>query len=301
MQLPSDCFWSKPGRFPHPDWERISALIEAPEDDAAALNHAWSSAAVQWMSCFAGALGLGYKVAESDYFILVSTADISRVRGTLRFLEDCHARIAKSLPFIDRDLVYGKCAVLVFENEDDFYEYFASFYVADGEYCMAGGVYLNEGYGHFALPSEDLGVYQSVMCHELCHAFLASLKLPLWLDDAVTGEIEHQIVGGNPYFVDREIIQDHRDYWTAPLLQSFWIGDSFGFPDEGQRLSYHLARFLFNALASYSSPESMAQFMKSASRADAGVSAGREIFGVDLVEVLSDLLGMADQNVIEPI
>jgi hypothetical protein len=300
MKLPPDCFWSGSGRFPHPDWERIAALVETTSHDSAALNQAWSSAATQWMACFADALGPRYKVAESENFILVSTADTSRVRSTLRFLEDCDARIAGSLPFIDRNLFFGKCAVIVFEEEADFYGYFADFHEEDGDYAMAGGVYLNRGYGHFALPSEDLGTYQSVMCHELCHAFLSCLDLPLWLNEAVTGEIEHQIVGGNPYLMDRDIVREHRDYWTAPRIRSFWTGESFGFPDEGQHLSYHLARFLFNALASYSTPETMNRFMVSATRADAGVSAAREILGVDLVEVLSDLLGMEDQDLIEP-
>lgn len=292
LKLPSECFWRKPGRFPHPDWEGIAALIEAPGADRSAVNLAWCTAATQWMGYFAEALGSGYKVFESDNFILVSTADTSRIHGTLRFLEECHARISESLPFVKHEVLYGKCAVVVFGSEDDFYGYFADFHEVDGDYAMAGGVYLNEGYGHFALPSENLAVYRSVMCHELCHALLASMELPAWLDEAVTGEIEHQIVGGNPYELDREIIKEHRGYWTTQRLNSFWSGESFGFPDNGQRLSYHLARFLFNALASYSSPDSMASFMKSASREDSALSAARDILGVDLIEVLSDLLGM---------
>lgn len=111
-----------------------------------------------------------------------------------------------------------------------------------------GGVYLNRGHGHFAMPNGDLERYVSVMSHELCHAFLHHLELPLWLDEAITQGVEHSITGLLPYVLDREMIGRHQDYWDAPRIRAFWSGESFIFADEGQELSYHLARFILHGL-----------------------------------------------------
>jgi hypothetical protein len=140
------------------------------------------------------------------------------------------------------------------------------------------------------MPSERIDRYGSVMSHELCHAFLASLQLPNWLDEAITQEIEHKIAGGDPYLLDREIVREHREYWDDERLAAFMTGESFWFPDDGQRLSYHLARYLFNSLAPYSNPETMTRFIRSVSREDAGYSAALDVLGVDLEEVLAGLL-----------
>jgi hypothetical protein len=157
-------------------------------------------------------------------------------------------------------------------------------------------VFLNEGYGHFILPSENLDRYRAVMCHELCHSLLSGFDLPLWLNEAITGEIEHLIVGENPYFLDREVVREHQAYWTPDLIKCFSSGESFSFPDEGQQLSYHLARFIFNALSSYSTPETMAEFVRSVTHQDAGFSAASDHFGVNPGEILTEFLGEGDWN-----
>jgi hypothetical protein len=220
------------------------------------------------------------------------------MRGIVLFLEECHDRILESLPFVDRGELLGKFVVIIFSQETDFYEYLDTYQQADeGDFGAVGGVYLNSGYGHFAMPSERLDLYRAVMSHELCHAFLASFELPAWLDEAITQEIVHKIAGGNPYLLDREIVREHREYWDDESLAAFWAGESFWFPDDGQRLSYHLARYLFNSLVPYSNPETMTRFIRSVSREDAGYSAALDVLGVDLEEVLSGLL---DQEPVAP-
>jgi hypothetical protein len=292
MNLPQELFFSQPGRFPHPDWDAIASLIEA-DATAGDPNCAWSDVALRWMGFIATELGASYRIHPSENFLVVSEADPARMREILSFLEDCHQRILRSLPFVERGKFFGKCPVIIFARDDDFYEYLAGFHGDEdegGEFGAVGGVYLNRGYGHFAMPSERLDYYRATMCHELCHAFLSPFDLPLWLDEAITGEVEHNVVGGNPYFLDRETVREHREYWDDERLAAFWSGDSFWFPDAGQRLSYHLARYLFNALASHSTPETMTRFIHAAAPEDAGISAAIEVFGIDLMEVLAGLL-----------
>ncbi len=292
--IPSEWYWSEEGRFPHPDWERLAERVET-SDDPVVLDAAWSEVACQWMELFAGALGEGYQVYRGGEFLLLARADDRQAREVLGFLESCMARMLQSLPFVDESELYGKLVAIVFGDEQEFYEYLADFHQEDGDYGMVGAVYLNRGYGHFAMPSLDLANYQAQMCHELCHVLLAALQLPLWLDEAITGEIEHQLVGSNPYLLDRSIIRQHREYWDLERLESFWRGESFHFPDEGQELSYHLARFIFKSLADLSTPESMIRFVKSADQGDAGFAAARAAFDVDPGEIVGELLGFGSE------
>ncbi|MGL5020245.1 MAG: hypothetical protein ACRDBP_19065 [Luteolibacter sp.] len=293
--LPPESFWSQPGRFPCPDWEWIADQVEI-RDEQAFLNETWNGVAAQWLGLFADVLGTEYRLYASENFIIVTQAAPSRVKEVVEFLEYCHAEILRSLPFINASELYGKCAVIVFGNEQEFYEYLSAFCPDDRDQGLAGGVFLNQGYGHFILPSENLDRYRAVMCHELCHSLLSGFDLPLWLNEAITGEVEHLIVGGNPYFLDREMVREHQAYWTPDLIQSFWTGESFSFPDEGQQHSYHLARFIFNALTSYSNPETMAGFVSSVTHKDAGFSAASDHFGVHPGEILTDFLGEGDWN-----
>jgi len=290
MKFPPELIWSKPGRFPHPDWEKIAEQVETSEVPAV-LDAAWSRVAGQWMEWFAGALGAGYEVYPSGRFLLVARAGDRRAREVLGFLEACLERMLQCLPWVDATQLYGKLPAIVFAEEQEFYEYMADFYQDDGEYGMAGAVYLNSGYGHFAMPSADLAEYQAPMCHELCHALHDPLSLPLWLNEAITADIEHRLVGSSPYLLDRQIIRDHREYWDLDRLDSFWSGESFHFPGEGQRLSYHLGRFIFKSLTDVSTPESMIQFVTSARYEDAGFAGAREAFGVDPGEIVVKLLG----------
>lgn len=293
MKLLSELMWSKPGRFPHPDWEEIAGQVETSEVPAV-LDAAWSGVARQWMELFAGALGAGYEVYPSGRFLLVARAGDRRAREVLGFLEACLEQMLPCLPWVDPTRLYGKLPAIVFGEEQEFYEYLADFYQDDGEFGMAGAVYLNAGYGHFAMPSLDLAEYQAQMCHELCHALLSSLRLPLWLDEAITADVEDRLVGSSPYLLDRQIIRDHREFWDMDRLDCFWSGESFHFPDEGQRLSYHLARFIFKSLVDVSTPESMIRFVTGARYEDAGFSAAREAFGLDPGEIISELLGLHD-------
>ncbi|MGV3662089.1 MAG: hypothetical protein ACO1TE_18025 [Prosthecobacter sp.] len=140
--------------------------------------------------------------------------------------------------------------------------------------------------------------------HELTHAILRVLALPTWLDEAIAMTVEDRLVPGSPYAMDHvspgsyhamnhTMARRHRAYWNSSSIQAFWAGQSFWAPDDGQELSYHLARFLFRALyqGGTISPAQVSAFVQAAQREDAGQEALREHVGLDLGEVLSHLLG----------
>lgn len=293
--VPESFFPISPTGYPMPDWDAIADQVETshpPEQ----WHDAWCHIGREWMEKVRTRLGTRYSIHESKNFYLVSTAGEEKAVEVLQFLERIDTRIQETIPALLPEALYGKCPVLAFTDDNDFYEYVSGYYDEDGEFGAMGGVYLDRGFGHFALPSPDLGRYVATMSHELCHAFVAHLPLPLWLNEAITQGVEHSITAALPYVLDREIIRRHRDYWNEELIQSFWAGESFHFPDDGQELSYHLARFILHSLhqGGTTPREAMDQFFLTASYEDAGQSAAAEAFEISLGDCLVPLLGEGD-------
>ena len=82
----------------------------------------------------------------------------------------------------------------------------------------------------------------------------------------------------------------HREYWNNDTIHSFWSGDSFYSPDDGQELSYHLSQILYrNLMSDY--PTQMRGFLNAANFSDAGNSALLDVCGVSLYDRVVQFLG----------
>lgn len=295
--------WFPPGQegFPLPDWNAIADHVEA-EHPPENWHQIYCNLGTEWMERVRRLLGGSYTIRESRNLILLSSVTDAKAVEVLNFLEQTNDRIREVIQPLLPEVLYGKCPVMVFADEQDFYEYVSDHIPDDGVFGGIGGIYIDRGYGHFAMPSEDLASYESVMSHEMCHAFLHHLELPLWLDEAITQEVQHSVAGERPYELDRELVRRHQEFWTVPLLQDFWSGDSFHLPDEGQELSYHLSRFILHGLhrGGVTPREKMNEFILRAKYDDAGQSAALEVLGVSLGECLVPLLGEGDWEPLEP-
>ncbi len=285
--------WFPPGkRFPHPDWDSIAKWVQSQPSEAEVAD-LWEKIFGQWMAALVDAFGEGYRGMESPHFHLISVATEKKANEMLDFLERCLVDIQNSLPFLEGREPVGACPVIVVQNTEDFYAYLSEYVEGDGAFGAVGGVYLNRGYGHFVMPSTDLAYYVDVFAHELCHACVAELALPAWLDEAIAVTIENRITGRNPYVLDREMVWRHQEYWTEDAIRGFWRGESFWYADEGQELSYHLAQFLLSAIyqGGHTPTNLINEFVVAAAIEDAGVTAAREVLGMDLPAVLQEFLG----------
>jgi hypothetical protein len=270
--------------FTFPLWEKVS--VETSGDT----SEAWNCVAREWMYAVCAGFSATMQHAESANFLLFIPKSNRHAANCLRQLEDYRVRIIRLLGPLALEKWDSKCVVLIPPNSDDFVKYLLDYTEGD-EAPMPGGVYLNRGYGHFVLPDGELTYHTPIIAHELCHALLKSHEMPAWVNEGVTETIEHQITGQKPYFLDNEIIQRHRDYWTLPRIRSFWRGESFSFTDEGFELSYHLSRFLINGLTQQGRTPFI-EFVSTAKASDAGFSAAKDCIGLDLEEVLWDFLGL---------
>ena len=278
-------------RYPLPDWEAIGDRMEEMYVSDAEEAELWKALATHWMKAIAVRSEPGYQIFESGHFVLLAATDLKKAKEVIQFLERCLRDVKRLLGDLAAPTLEGKCPVLVFQNDTEYYAYLSHYSTSDEPSGGSGGVYLNRGYGHFAMPSPDLRHYVSVMSHELSHALLAHFQLPIWLDEAVTAEVEDAIAGFNGYELDEEKVEEHRDFWTEAKIQDFWTGESFRYADDGQGLSYHLARFVYRALRSATSEKKVRAFIKNAAYEDSGNTAAQEILGLDLGDALAGLLG----------
>ncbi|MCC9644700.1 hypothetical protein LOC71_20700 [Rhodopirellula sp. JC740] len=277
--------------LPRPNWDVIHAWSET-NVDSRSLNDTWTRIARDWLKLLADALPHDYTVRESSEFLLLAT-DVPLGERILAFSEHARRVILEKLDGVASDEGHGKHVILLLGDDDAYYDYVTDFYPDEGEFGLSGGMFLSAGYGHFVICPSSAVEYERVIAHELNHALLSHLPLPLWLNEGVTQVIEDIVVDSSYFMVDHEILQRHRAYWNLQTINSFWSGESFSFPDEGQELSYGLAQVLFRNLMS-DFPEVVKDILNNASYVDAGNSAFLQFCNVSIADRAAQFLGNGD-------
>ncbi len=273
-----------------PNWNLIASRIdESASTDK--LNAFWTEQCNSWLNAIGAEYGESYRIHESENFALLSDEDDRYLRIFSEFLERTLGRILKTLDGIALEEGYGKHVAIIFTDIDQYYDYISRFFPDDGEFGMSGGMYLNEGYGHFVFPSQDITLAEPIAVHELTHACLNHLPIPLWLNEGLAVCME-DVLAGNHLYLDKRIIAKHQRYWNENTIQSFWNGESFHASDEGQELSYNLAHVLVRYLSADLAV--LREFVLNAQSSDSGDSACRAAFGINLAELASSFLGEGD-------
>lgn len=270
-----------------PDWNEIAQRIgdDLSHDD---LHSEWSKECKKWLESIAGEFGSDYRIAESANFSIMSNESDRYIQVFSGFLERTLKRILKTLDGIASDEGFGNHVALIFQDIDQYYEYVAMFFPDEGEFGLSSGMYINEGYGHFVFPSQDINYAEPIAVHELTHACLNHLPLPLWLNEGMAVLME-DVLAGNHLFLDKEMVERHQMYWNESTIQGFWSGESFTAIDEGQELSYNLAHILARNI-SQDFP-AFVRFSNHASYEDAGESAAQEFLGLSLTQIVGSFLG----------
>ena len=163
-------------RLPRPQWDVISAWADA-NVDAASLDESWTQIARDWLTRLADSLPCDYVLHESPEFLLLA-ADDSLGQRVLSSSERARRVILQTLDGIASNQGFGKHVILLFADTDSYYDYVTDFYPDEGEFALSGGMFLNVGYGHFAIcPAygDDGDDYERIIAHELNHALLRHL------------------------------------------------------------------------------------------------------------------------------
>ncbi len=270
------------------DWGVVEAWLGGINDEAQR-----ESARVEchraWLMHLRDTLGPYATLHETDDSFVLSTLEPGVVKATSDFIARSKRRIDKVLGPLAAPHGGHKSILIVFDDEADYYPYTAAYEPDEDESAFSGGMFIDAGCPHFVTCRADLSRIEPVIVHELTHAALSHLKLPLWLDEGIAVNTEHRLTGRQrSELTPQQMHRLHQGFWSEAEIQQFWTGESFRRPDDGNKLSYDLARIIVEQLGK--DWASFAAFVTSASRADAGAQAARSTLGVDLGAMVCALL-----------
>jgi hypothetical protein len=276
--------------YSRPDWkviaEAVQQRITGPDD----LNAAWTEAARQWVMRLQSDLGGEYRVKDSPQFILLTALDAKQGGEILAFAESTLDQICAGLKDAAWKPERGKHVILLFQDEDDYYQYVSYFY-REGTHPASGGCLINQDYVHIAAPYNPFGI-RSMLVHELTHNCVVHLELPLWLNEGLARMFERTVAATRGPLLDYDLKERHLAYWNAETIQEFWSGLSFQKPGDSNELSYSLAEIVLNLLLEQHGD--WGAFLKAAQWEDAGQTAALDCLGADLGNVVSTFLGEGD-------
>lgn len=274
------CITVDAGGFPRLDWEAVRQWVQGLDEPLRAA--AWGQAELAWLEHLCGSLGAGYRLETQGDAVLLSSLDANIARSTLDFMTKSQRRIAAVLEGLATTPEWGHEILVVFEDDETYYRYVSHFYGEDGEFAASGGMFINDGCSHFVTMKHDLRVIEPVIVHEMTHACLGHLPLPAWLNEGLAVNTERRLsppLSPEP-LTPRQMHLKHQAFWTEETIQEFWSGKSWLRTDDGNMLSYDLARILVSEFAA--EWDSFKPFALQADLADAGQSAAAEHLGVDL-------------------
>jgi hypothetical protein len=285
--------WRDEATLPIPDWHAMRADAPRAEGPVAMEAH-YTAAAHAWLHALAESLDGEFSVARSQNFLLLSALGARTAKLTIDHCERTRRRILAALPDVARSTGYGPHVVLVFADQDQYYDYVGNYYPDDGEFAMSGGMFLQHGYGHFVFVAKDLGMMEPVITHELTHCLVMHLPLPAWLNEGIAVNTEKRLNPGfhrpgQGLYSEKELARQHAAFWNVRTIQEFWSGKSFLLPDDGNRLSYDLGTRLAGLAATRW--EAFSAFANGARRDDAGAAAAQDHLGVSLHDMAAAVLG----------
>jgi hypothetical protein len=211
-------------------------------------------------------------------------------RATVAYMVKTLLRIEKVLDGIAQVPLWGHDVLLVFEDEDSYYRYVSRYYPDDGEFAFSSGMHINAGCSHFVTFQADMRAIEPVIAHEMTHGCLNHLPIPAWLNEGLAVSTERRLSPppGQAH-TPAQLHWMHQQFWTEDTIQAFWSGKSFMRPDEGNLLSYDLARILTEQFAA--DWARFKSFVNSAKLDDGGHLAARQEIGVDLGGAVCALFG----------
>ena len=282
------------GGFPELDWSAANRWLES-IPDSEALRKAWTGCVHGWLLRLRSTLGPSFHVRERADALLLSDLDAAAADATLEFMSRTRRRIAHVLEGIAPAQDAWPKILIAFADQDTYYRYVARTYEGPGEFATSGGMHLSGECPHFVMVRGNLEEMERTIAHEMTHASVDHLPLPLWLNEGLAVNTEERLCPSLRRFstprernTPAEMHEKHRGYWTASSIQAFWSGESFHRTDGGQALSYDLARIMVEQLCT--DWDAFRDFVLAANAADAGAAAATQHLNLDLGRVAAALL-----------
>jgi hypothetical protein len=290
-----------PGAFdeafglPQPNWELIYKWVQPriPEGGWAA---AWDSIAEQWLLTLGQRLGPEYHLRRTGRFLTLDALPDRNGNALVAFANTSLTALEQIFARLERPAIPGRRVIIFFADRRSYYSY-VSHFKREGIWATSGGMYLRPRYGYrhtVVAPGQDWHL-RGATAHELTHHVLDHLRLPRWIEEGLTEMMNERLTAVPSFGLDRETARRHREHWSRVGLQEFWLGRSYGDP-ESQELSFNLSQVLIRRLAA-DFPAKFFDFLRDASRDDAGDGSARTHLGMDLQAIAATFLGPGDWSI----
>lgn len=275
------------------DWKALDAWADTVDDRTAAINQGRKA----WLLHLRDKLGPYAALYESDETYVLSSLEPTVAKAAAAFVSKAKGQIDQLLHGVAKFSDGDRNILLVLDSEEDYYHYVSIYYPDDGEYSFSGGMFVDFGCPHFVTVRADLKAMESVIAHEMTHSAVSHLRLPTWLDEGIAVNTEHRLAGVKRLLhAPHELHQMHLRFWNEQTIQEFWSGRSFHRTDDGNLLSYELARIVVEQMAR-SDWERFKMFVGTAKREDAGAGAAASALNVDLGKYVGALVEVSgDQD-----
>ena len=279
--------------FPILDWqalERWSASAAAPEQSIAATELGRRALLLHLRD----SLGDHTHLLETNDTWVLSSYRPKLARAAARYVATTRQRIASLLDGLANFPADSRSILLVFDDQEQYYRYITNYYPDEGEFAFSSGLFVDPGCPHFVTMLDDLAIIEPVIAHEMTHASLAYLSLPKWLDEGIAVTTEHQVSTSHRHPSEAlELMEKHRGFWNVERMQEFWSGASFVRTDDGNALSYDLARHIVALIGREWA--SFTRFVRGAQRTDAGAAAANAELNLDLGHLAAAAIGIPAQ------
>jgi hypothetical protein len=276
--------------FSRPDWRVISKNIQQRQTEFLDAGAVWDEAVRQWMIQLRFELGGDYAFSESRRFFLLAPLVAEKRKRILDFSEDTLTQIRDRLQSAAWNPKHGKHVILLFAEEDDYYQYISYFY-HEGAYAKNGGCLIPKDYVHIAVPYDSRNL-QPALAHELTHNCVVHLRLPTWLNEGLAQTFEDLVAANPASLLEGDLHERHMGFWNEENIQEFWAGLSWRKAGDSNQLSYSLAKIVLHLLSER--PGDWGAFLKQADRADAGQTAALQCLDADLGQIMGTFLGPGD-------
>ncbi len=271
--------------FPLFDWQALARWSDTAANEEKA-TQAYDLGIRAWLVAMTDYCGDRFRLYETKGAFIVSPLENATLVATAAFIANTRRRIHQVLAGVAAIGEHEKSILLVLHNEDAYYDYLAAHCPDDGEFAKSGGCFINAGCPHFVV---DLSTIEPVIAHEMTHSAVSHLRLPRWLDEGLAVNTEQRLTGVPQLLLTpRELRVKHLEYWGATEMQEFWSGDSFFRMDDGNLLSYELARILVAHLSA--DWDRFKVFVANAQSSDAGALAARDCLALELGALVCALL-----------
>jgi hypothetical protein len=276
--------------FPRVNWAPVQRAADAYSAHPA-IGQIWTELAAQWLGIIRRRIGERYEIYESEHLLLLSAQSPTTAREILKAGDAAFERLEAILQRPPESRGLGKHVVLMLGTRTIYYDYITYYYTnSDRERGMSAGVHITRGYRHTAINAVSPNCLRTLV-HELAHDMVHDRPLPVWLNEGLAQFAEDMVPGYRQPLIDARQVRLHRRYWSWFGTNHFWDGRGFVWAPS-QRLSYPLAEILFrNMTGDRVRRRSLANFLATAHRNDAGASACQNCFGCTPAELVKEFLG----------